>query len=439
MTDSSKYNKELTESMVKLYEDNKSDILNQSSSLLNSFRADALAKFIQLGVPSFKNESYKYTRIDKAMNYKWKLLSTDTVCELSQSDSPKLDAYHIRFCNGKYCACEGQLELPEGVLIGSLKQVAEENPSIIKKYFNASASQSTDAFDAYNTVLTQDGLVVYIPEGIRLDKMLRISIGLCGDSAIMGVQRNLVILEKGAKASMLLQEHNDAGNAGVFNQLTEYMLAEEAELDINIIQDFSAESVFIDSQFYSLREKAQAHQTIFSLNAGVIRNNLKVDLLGEYAEMTINGMSILDGKQHVDNFTTISHYVPNCLSNQLYKNVLNGESSGVFAGKIHVLKDAQKTNAFQRNNNVLLSKEAKMYAKPQLIIDADDVKCSHGATVGQIDEDALFYMRARGLGERQARTMLMNAFCHEVIQEIKENEIQSVIIALAESKLNKKN
>jgi Fe-S cluster assembly protein SufD len=159
----------------------------------------------------------------------------------------------------------------------------------------------------------------------------------------------------------------------------------------------------------------------------LIRNNLKFILDGENAEANLYGMAFIDRKQHIDNFTQVIHAKPHCQSNQLYKNVLDDESSGAFSGRIHVIRDAQKTNAFQRNNNLLLTDKANMQTKPQLIIDADDVKCSHGATVGQIDEEALFYLRARGIEEKKARLMMMNAFTHEVIQQIKVEPLRNRI------------
>jgi Fe-S cluster assembly protein SufD len=175
---------------------------------------------------------------------------------------------------------------------------------------------------------------------------------------------------------------------------------------------------------------------VFSLHGGLIRNNLKLSFIGDHSEANVNGLSFTDKKQHIDNFINIEHSAPNCLSNQIYKNILDDESTGAFSGRIHVARDAQQTNAFQRNNNVLLSDRAKMNTKPQLIIDADDVKCSHGATVGQIDEDALFFLRARGIGENDARMMLMNAFAHEVVQKITIAQLRDRIDELIEKRLN---
>jgi Fe-S cluster assembly protein SufD len=173
-----------------------------------------------------------------------------------------------------------------------------------------------------------------------------------------------------------------------------------------------------------------------SLHGGFIRNNLKIKINGENSEANMFGMAFLDREQHIDNATQVLHAKPNCQSNQIYKYVLDDKSTGAFSGRIHVARDAQKTNAFQRNNNLLLTDTALMQTKPQLIIDADDVKCSHGATVGQIDEEALFYLRARGIDEDKARMMMMNAFAHEVVQKIKVKALRERIDELIEKRLN---
>lgn len=427
----------LTESLVKLYQDNKAKVWEQSPDLLNDFREEAMARFTQLGVPSFKDEDYKYTRIDKAINPSLMLAGMTVSPTFSIPSFPSQEAFQLNFCNGAHCKSNFRQDFPENVVVGPVSQMALEHPEIFTQYYNKQAAQSNDAFVALNTALTHDGLLVYVPDGVEVELPIQVADGMNGVDAQVVSLRNLVVLGKGAKATLLFVEHNINNANSLMNQVSEFVVGEGAELHVNIVQDLLSESVMVDAQFYQLEEGAKAHQTVVSLNAGTIRNNLHTDLVGEGAEMTINGMSVLDAKQHVDNFTQITHAVPNCLSNQLYKNVLDGEAVGAFAGRIHVVRNAQKTNAFQRNNNVLLSKTAKMHAKPQLIIDADDVKCSHGATVGQIDEEALFYMQARGIGKQQARMMLMNAFCHEVISEIKNEFIRDVVAELVESKLSK--
>lgn len=212
-------------------------------------------------------------------------------------------------------------------------------------------------------------------------------------------------------------------------------VGEDAQADFYTIQNHHNQSTTINSTFFRQERNSNLMTGTFSLHSGMIRNNQKVTFAGDHSEASINGISFTDKKQHVDNFVLVEHSVPNCTSNQVYKNVLNDESTGAFAGRIHVARDAQQTNAFQRNNNILLTDKAKMQTKPQLIIDADDVKCSHGATVGQIDEDALFFLRARGIGEDDARMMLMNAFANEVIRKITIPALRDSMEQLIEKRL----
>lgn len=431
----SKQNSLLTDKLVKLYDENKS-MLHSSTSSLIPFRTDAMQKFQKIGAPSIKSEDYKYTRIDKLLDRNLSIAKPTESCKLNMPAFTSLEAFQLNFCNGNHCGCKGSLDLPAGVLLGSFKQIISEHPALLDKFKSYITDTIDDSLEAFSAAMAQDGFFLFVPEGIEIDIPIQISIGLSGTDNSIANQRNLIVLEKGAKASMLFVEQNIDNCEIVFNQSTAFIVGDEAQLDVNIIQDFMSKSVVIDAQRYILGSCSKVHQTLISLNAGTIRNNLKSELRGEHSSMTINGLSVLNESQHVDNFTSIAHRVPNCLSNQLYKNVLDGNSFGAFSGQIQVFPDAQKTNAFQRNNNVLLSKNAQMHAKPQLIIDADDVKCSHGATIGQIDDDALFYMRARGISEQEASTMLMSAFCSEIIREISNELIRDIVQELVEVKLS---
>jgi Fe-S cluster assembly protein SufD len=224
-------------------------------------------------------------------------------------------------------------------------------------------------------------------------------------------------------------------NQYLSNSVTEIFVAENANLEYFTVQNQHNKSTSINSVFIQQENNSNATTHTVSLHGGLIRNNLKFVINGENAEANMFGMAFLDREQHIDNFTQVIHAKPHCQSNQVYKYVLDDKSTGAFSGKIHVARDAQKTNAFQRNNNILLTDQATMQTKPQLVIDADDVKCSHGATVGQIDEEALFYLRARGIDEDKARMMMMNAFAHEVIQEIKIDALRERIDELIEKRL----
>ena len=231
-------------------------------------------------------------------------------------------------------------------------------------------------------------------------------------------QRIFIYVEEGADVKIVSCDHTLNLNTYLNNTVTEIFVGANASFEYYTLQNQHNKTTSLNSVFVYQERDSRANTLYSSLHGGVIRNNLKFILDGENAEAHMYGMAFIDQKQHVDNFTQVIHAKPNCESNQIYKNVLNHHSTGAFTGQINVLRDAQKTNAFQRNNNLLLTDHATMQTKPQLIIDADDVKCSHGATVGQIDEEALFYLRTRGIDEDKARLMMMNAFAHEVVEQI---------------------
>jgi Fe-S cluster assembly protein SufD len=294
----------------------------------------------------------------------------------------------------------------------------------------------TDPLVALNTAFAKDGYFLYVPKNLVIEKPIQIISLLKANANTYTTQRNLVIIEGGAAVQLILCNHTLDLTRYLSNSVTEIFVGENTQLDYYTLQNQHNDSTSLNSVFIHQEKNSNVTSHTFSLHGGMIRNNLKVILDGENAETSLYGMAFLDKKQHVDNFTQIIHAKPHCQSNQLYKNVMDGESSGAFAGRIHVLRDAQKTNAFQRNNNLLLTDKAKMQTKPQLIIDADDVKCSHGATVGQIDEEALFYLRARGINEDKARLMMMNAFAHEVVEQVKLAVLRERIDELIDKRLS---
>jgi Fe-S cluster assembly protein SufD len=242
-------------------------------------------------------------------------------------------------------------------------------------------------------------------------------------------------VEENADVKIISCDHTLNLNKYLNNSVTEIFVGANARVEYYTLQNQHNHTTSLNSVFVHQERDSKAATLYSSLHGGLIRNNLKFILDGENAEANLYGMAFIDKKQHVDNFTQVIHAKPHCQSNQVYKNVLDDDSTGAFAGRIHVVRNAQKTNAFQRNNNLLLTDKATMQTKPQLIIDADDVKCSHGATVGQIDEDALFYLRSRGIEESKARLMMMNAFAHEVIQRISVEPLRNRIDELVDKRL----
>jgi Fe-S cluster assembly protein SufD len=274
-----------------------------------------------------------------------------------------------------------------------------------------------------------------VPEGKTLDKPVQIVNILLADEELMVQHRNLFILEPNSSAKVVICDHTLNSNKYLTNSVTECLVGKNASFECFRTQNEHNESANVAHFFIHQEESSNALFNNITLQGGLIRNNLYVTLAGEHCENSSMGLLLTDGKQQVDNYTFIDHAVPNCTSNQLYKGILNDQSIGSFTGKIMVRKDAQKTLAYQRNSNLLLTNDARANCKPQLEIYADDVKCSHGATVGQIDENALFYLRSRGISEHESRLLLMYAFAHAVIKKINVEPLQLRIGELVDKRL----
>ncbi|MGE5426562.1 MAG: Fe-S cluster assembly protein SufD [Methylococcaceae bacterium] len=432
----------LTDQWVSLFEQNRAALNQGSSPLLNRVREVSIKRFAQAGIPDFKNEDYKYTNLKPAFEkqYRQELVKEPGLINLNevfQRNIPQLDAHMVYLVNGWfYNGNNPSAGLPSGVVVGSLEQIANERPELLENHINRQAGLSNDPFVAMNTAFSKDGFFMLVPKGVTVEKPVQVINILSSDESLMATQRNLIIAEAGSRVKIISCDYSLSTPALLYNSVSEIYIGEDAVVDVYTIQNVHNQTTTINSTFYKQERNSTLLTGIFTLHGGLVRNNLKVNFNGDHCEANVYGVSFTDQKQHVDNNTMIEHAMPNCLSNQIYKNILDNESTGAFAGRIHVARDAQQTNAFQRNNNVLLSDKARMQTKPQLIIDADDVKCSHGATVGQIDEDALFFLRARGIGEKEARMMLMNAFAHEVIQKITIEGLRDQMDELIEKRLS---
>lgn len=434
-------NTAVSEKYKSLFEANKELLIEGSSDVLNRMRDISINRFAKTGIPGFKNENYKYTNLqpifDKDYRHIFQYEKVDVdLNEVFRCDVPQLDTHIVLLVNGWYYARNKQLEgLPEGVVLGSLQQIANEKPELVQTYLNRQAALSDDPMVALNTAFAQDGFFLYVPDHVVLEKPIQIINLMRADDDVFATQRNLLVAGKNSQFKVVFCDHTLSTGEFLSNNVTEVFVGEDAVVDLYTIQNQNNQASSVNASFFKQDAKSNLLTSTATLHGGLIRNNLKVSLNGEHAEAHVYGMSFTDKKQHVDNYTNIEHAKPNCTSNQVYKNVLDGDSVGVFTGRIDVVRDAQKTAAFQRNNNVLLTDSARMNTKPQLIIDADDVKCSHGATIGQIDEEALFFLRARGINEVDARLMLMNAFAHEVIQEIRVAPLRDRIDELVDKRL----
>ena len=420
------------------YNDIKEQLVEESSDILNEHRSKAFRDFVAQGIPTRKNEDYKYTNLNPAFTpdfdfqHKYQKSNAD-LNEIFRCDVPQLDTHLYLTFNGWFY--EGNKNQPEKVILEGLENAAKKYSGIIQKFYSVIADTSSDPLVALNTVFARDGYFLHLPKNTIVEKPIQIINLLKAEKNTFTTQRNLIVVEPGASLKLIICDHTLNLNQYLSNSVTEIYVGENAHLEFYNLQNQHNNSTNLNSVFVRQERDSVVTTHTTSLHGGLIRNNLKFILNGENAEANLYGMSFLDRKQHVDNFTKIIHAKPNCQSNQLYKNVLDEQSTGAFSGQIHVMRDAQKTNAFQRNNNLLLTDKATMQTKPQLIIDADDVKCSHGATVGQLDEEGMFYLRARGIDQDKARMMMMNAFAHEVIQEIKIDALRDRIDELVERRL----
>ena len=316
-----------------------------------------------------------------------------------------------------------------------MKKALLEDAALVSQYYGKIADASGDSMVALNSAFAQDGIFIYIPDHVIIEKPIQIINLLRSEEDLYVTQRNLVLVGKNAQVKLMFCDHTLAVYSYIANYLTEVHMAEDAVVDIYGIQNQHNGTAYLNGLFVRQERNSQLITNTISLHGGITRNHLQVDLHGEHANAALYGLSLTDKDQHCDNFTSIVHAQPDCHSNQIFKNVLDDNSTGAFTGRIHVMPGAKKTEAYQRNNSVLLTKAAKMSTKPQLVIDNDDVKCSHGATVGQINEEALFYLQTRGINEKEARLMLMFAFAHEVLSNIRVEPLRQSIDRLVNKRL----
>ena len=396
-----------------------------SSPYINSFREEAIKKYRELGIPAKKNEAYKYTNLDLFFkhdyrNYFMPVPDDFVKAEEFRCDIQNLDAHGLVLLNGFYPTLNDKLrQLPTGVWIGSLNEAAKKFGDLITKHYGKYAKSDTDGLVHLNTALASDGVFIYVPRGVVLSKPIQVVNLVHSDEDMFNQHRNLIIVEENAEIALIICDHTMTPQKFLTNAVTEVYVGENSHFDIIRVQNEHNNACKITHTFIHQEKYSTASSNNITLHGGLIRNSTYHHLAGEGAQSLSYGLYLTDKWQHVDNFVNVEHSAPNCTSNQLFKGVLDDMSTGAFNGRILVNPNAQGTVAYQKNNNILMTDDAKMDTKPQLEIYADDVKCSHGATVGQIDEDALFYLQSRGINKREARLMLMFGFAHEVIQNIK--------------------
>ncbi len=408
---------------------------------LNALREKAFETFRGKGFPAYGSEEYQHTDISALLEPDYGLNINNVPVNINpqdvfRCDVPNLSTRLFFLVNERfYPNPQSEGKLPESVFSGSLNEFAVKYPEIFSKYYGKQATPDSDGLTAFNTMFVQDGYVLYIPENVIIEKPIQLINILRGNIDTLVNRRLLIIIEAGAQAKLLVCDHTiDEKPTFAVTQVTEIFVGENAVFDFYELEENSTNTIRLASNYIRQDTKSDVMTNGIALTSGRTRNNYNISLEGEHCETHLYGMVIADKEQQVDNYTNIEHKFPNCQSNELFKYVLDDSAIGVFSGRIVVCKDAQKTQAYQTNRNLCAGRKSRMFAKPQLEIYADDVKCSHGLTTGQLDETALFYMRSRGIPETEARMLLKFAFANDVIGGIRLEPLKDRLRLLIEKR-----
>jgi Fe-S cluster assembly protein SufD len=417
----------------------------QSVSAKNSLatvRQDAFNAFSKMGIPTNKHEEWKYTRISSVFNKEYQFPADQLTTKISKAE---LDTIHLPgheqanelfFINGFYSPAYSVIRSNELIVYTLEEAATNEYKDIVAKYFGHSSDYLKDGINALNTAFVNGGVFIHVEKGKTPEHPVYIyNITDARTGNIFSQPRSLVHISENAQVQMV-ETYITIGIAESFtNQVMEIVIEKDAIVEYYKIQNDTSGASLVSTTHFRQIGKSYLHTVTISLNGGIVRNNLNVVLEAERCEAHLYGLYFQGGKTHIDNHTIVDNVKPNCYSNELYKGVMNDESTGVFNGKIYVRKDAQKTNAYQSNKNILLSNAASVNSKPQLEIFADDVKCSHGCTIGQLDEEALFYLQSRGISENTARSLLVRAFATDILEHIKPEPIRNYVEKLISKRL----
>ena len=412
-----KFQEKLLDSFIAFEQD--IDLLNP----IHTDRKDALKRFEKQGFPSKKDESWKYTSLKSIIQKNYSLSSkSDKSVELRDVKKyflNDLDSFKIVFVDGIYSPFLSKTT-HDGMDICVLSAALSKDKykSTLKKYFNQIVPKD-ESLASLNTSYTKEGAYIYIPKGVCPEDPVQIMHISTGNQESIWLQpRNLIIADKNSKVEIIERHQSLKDHSVVTNSLTEIYAEKNAFIDYYKIQNDLNTATLIDNTFISQQRDSNVSVHTFSFGGKLTRNNLNFYQKGENIQSTLKGITILESNQHVDHNTLVNHEQPNCESHQDYKGIFSDRSVGVFNGKIMVKKTAQKTNAFQQNNNILIDNNSKVNTKPQLEIFADDVKCSHGCTIGQLDEEALFYLRSRGIPKKEAKALMTYAFANNVLETV---------------------
>ena len=424
---------------IEIFDHNRELIEEPCATLLNAARGRAAVQFRSMGFPGIKEENWLHSNVAKrfatdfGMNLGRVEVKTD-MQSIFTCDVPNLKTHQAFIINDTFRNSAGGKELPEGVILASLNETAEKYPTLLQPYYDALAVNG-DNIAQFNTMFAQDGMVLYVPKNCVIDETIQVVTLLQSNVEMLSNRRLLVILEENSSASLLICDHSSMEKQTLSTQVMEVFLGRGAQFNLYELEETSHSNTRLGNLYVRQQADSSFNHSNITLTNGFTRNYINVSLEGHGAETNICGLAIGDKEQHIDNHTLVDHKTGNCNSNELYKYILDEHSTGVFAGKMLIRPDAQHTNSQQTNRNLCLTNDAHMYAQPQLVIYADDVKCSHGSTVGQLDENALFYMQQRGIPADEARHLLMYAFAGEVIEHIGIEALRDRLHMLVEKRL----
>ncbi|CAD5257826.1 MULTISPECIES: Fe-S cluster assembly protein SufD [unclassified Imperialibacter] len=422
----------------KAFEKFEASLNGSKSTFLHELRKESLAAILKSGLPGPKHEEYRYTNFGKALekSIAYEGIVAETAAASAPTPLDSFEGYKLYFVNGKLDASRSDLgDLSEKVTVTSLASAVKEQGDL-KEYLGSIVKSWPDAFSHLNTAFAKEGVFIRVKKNTILDKPLYI-IHSNDTSAteVLAHYRNLAIVEEGSQLKVIEANFSTGANTSYTNTVLEIFCKKNASVEWSKLQLENETALRIDNSLVYQERDSKCTINTITLSGQMVRNNLYIALDDENTEAHMYGLYLIDGKTHVDNHTSVDHRKPNSFSNELYKGIMDDQSHGVFNGKIFVRQDAQKTNAFQQNNNILLSPNAVINTKPQLEIWADDVKCSHGCTTGQLDNEQLFYLRARGISEDKARAMLLHAFAGDVIANISVGPVKEYLEQLITDKI----
>jgi Fe-S cluster assembly protein SufD len=432
---------ELENKLLRLYDEHKELIIKNDTPAISQLRDKAFENFKKLGFPTRAVEEWRNTDLMDVTERDYSMYFEDEerivdITKIFRCEVHNFETFLFTTLNGWYVYQNSPLtKLPSGAIVGSLAAAMQEYPELVEKHYGKYADIENNHINALNTAFAQDGVFIYIPDNVEVSKPIQIVNIVNIDEDFMSHTRNLVIVGKNSKLTLVHCDDSITHRNSFLSGVSEYYLDENSHVDFYKLQNKDDNSTLITNNHFYQKDNSTLTSNTITLNGGIIRNETIATLDGQNCTSNIFGLYLMDREQHVDNRVFVDHAKPNSFSDEMFKGIIDDDASASFNGHILVRKDAQQTNAFQNNKNIALTDTAKINTKPFLEIYADDVKCSHGATVGQLDPEAMFYIRSRGICEKNARMLLMYAFAAEVVNKIKIEVLRERIDNMVQKRL----